>query len=310
MNEPFSLSEQLATHLQRPVDDITRRRARLHLLDWLACVAGALKSDVAKSLKKADVRDAAWLGNVLDMDDVYRAASLNPGPAIWPASLDTAYEVDASMDDMLDAAARGYDAMITVGATFDPHHNAHFHTTATAGVFGSAVAAGFLYELTQEELVWAMGNAGSTTGGLRQMRDDIVMTKQWQLGQVRGDGSFAALMAKAGVSGSRHILEGPEGLYAATCREPKPMQFRDHWHIHDVSFKPWAAVKSAKGNVEVINAPGDPERPLSEEGLFAKVHSLFRWGGLNWAAANKAITYCLEGDDPDALYEMLDDWLT
>ena len=62
MSEPYSLTEQLAKHLRRPVDDDTRKRARLHLLDWLACVAGALKSDVAKALKKADVRDAAWLG--------------------------------------------------------------------------------------------------------------------------------------------------------------------------------------------------------------------------------------------------------
>ncbi len=410
----YSLTEQLAKHLQRQVDVHTRSRARLHLLDWLACVAGALKSDVAKSLKRADVRDAAWLGNLLEMDDVHRAALLHPGPAVWPAALDTAYEVDASMDDMLDAAVRGYEAMIAIGSTFDAHHYAHYHNTATAGVFGSAACAASLYELTEEELVWAMGNAGSTSGGLWQMRHENVMTKQWHLGQVRGDGSFAALMAKAGVSGSRHILEGPQGLYAATCIEPKPMMFSDDWRMHDVSFKPWAACRhahpvidcvlelKASGPVsgpflietyrdaiafcdrahpetevqakfslqhalavavladpgdpsnytaEAINRPdlaslrdqvtvredsviterfpqhfgarvaagenvfglidtrGDPERQLSEEGLFAKVHSLFKWGGLNWAEANKAIKLCLEGDDPDALYDMVDDWL-
>ena len=415
MSEPYSLTEQLAKHLRRPVDDDTRKRARLHLLDWLACVAGALKSDVAKALKKADVRDAAWLGNVLEMDDVHRAALLHPGPAVWPAALDTAYEVDASMDDMLDAAVRGYEAMIAIGATFDAHHYAHFHNTATAGVFGSAACAGTLYDLTEEELVWAMGNAGSTAGGLWQMRHENVMTKQWHLGQVRGDGSFAALMAKAGVSGPRHILEGPQGLYAATCREPKAMQFPDRWRIHDVSFKPWAAcrhahpvidcvlelkaqgalsglitvetyrdaitfcdrrnpetegqakfsvqhavavaalsdpgdpanytlaaiarpdfvavrsqvtvresdeisarfpdhfgarVTCAGGSVDLIDTRGDPERPLSEEGLFAKVHSLFKWGGLNWAEANKIIALCLESHDPDAIYDMVDDWLT
>ena len=413
MNEPYSLTEQLAKHLQRPVDEATRKRARLHLLDWLACVAGALRSDVAASLRKADVRDAAWLGNVLEMDDVHRAALLHPGPAVWPTALDTAYEVEASMHEMLDGAVRGYEAMIAIGSTFDAYHYEHFHNTATAGVFGAACSAGFLYDSSEEELVWAMGNAGSTAGGLWQMRHENVMTKQWHLGQVRGDGSFAALMAKAGVSGPRHILEGPQGLYAATCREPKAMQFPNHWQIHGVSFKPWAAcrhahpvidcilelkaqgpvsgpirvetykdaitfcdrpnpesevqakfslqhaaavaaladpgdpanytaetasrpefvtfraqvsvqesseisarfpnhfgarVTSASGSTEMIDTRGDPERPLSEEGLFAKVHSLFKWGGLNWAEANKAITLCLEGDSSDAIYELVDEW--
>jgi 2-methylcitrate dehydratase PrpD len=410
----YSLTEQLAKHVQRPVDNDTRKRARLHLLDWLACVAGALRSDLAKSLKKADVRDAAWLGNMLEMDDVHRAALLHPGPAVWPTALDTAYEVGASMDDMLDGAVRGYEAMIGVGSTFDAHHYAHFHNTATAGVFGSAACAGSLYELSEDEMVWAMGNAGSTTGGLWQMRHENVMTKQWHLGQVRGAGSFAALMAKAGVSGARQILEGPQGLYAATCLAPKPMLLPDHWRIHDVSFKPWAACRHAhpvidcvlelKARVpvngpilietyrdaiafcdqpnpktevqakfslqhavavaaladpsdpanytveaiarpdfaalrnqvrvqedvtitsrfpnhfgaritandqmcELVDTRGDPERPLSGEGLFAKVHSLFKWGGLNWADANKVIKLCLESDDPDELYDVVDDWL-
>jgi 2-methylcitrate dehydratase PrpD len=415
MTASYSLTEQLAKHLQKPVADATRMRARLHLLDWLACVAGALRSDVAASLRTADVRDAAWLGNVLEMDDVHRAALLHPGPAVWPAALDTAYEVSARMDEMLDAAIWGYEAMIAVGATFDAHHYAHFHNTATAGVFGAAACAGSLYDLTEEELVWAFGNAGSTAGGLWQMRHENIMTKQWHLGQVRGDGTFAALMAKAGVSGPRSILEGPQGLYAATCREPKPMTFPNKWRIHEVSFKPWAACRHAHPvidcilelkehgsiagpitvetyadaitfcdrkqpetevqakfslqhavavaalsdpgdpanytveaiarpdfaalrdqvkvcectdisarfpehfgarvtvggrTIELIDTRGDPERPLSEDGLHAKVHSLFKWGGLNWAEANKIIALCLEGDDPDAIYEILDGWLT
>ena len=37
----MTLLEQLAHHLQRPVNEDVRTRARLHLLDWLACVAGA-----------------------------------------------------------------------------------------------------------------------------------------------------------------------------------------------------------------------------------------------------------------------------
>ncbi len=46
------------------------------------------------------------------------------------------------MDQRLDAAVRGYEAMIAVGAALDAHHYAHWHPTATAGVFGATAAFG------------------------------------------------------------------------------------------------------------------------------------------------------------------------
>ena len=46
MNADNSLTERLAKHLLRPTDEIVRTKARLHLLDWLGCVAGARRSDV------------------------------------------------------------------------------------------------------------------------------------------------------------------------------------------------------------------------------------------------------------------------
>lgn len=42
----MTLIEHLSQHLQRPVNAQTRDRARLHLLDWLGCVAGARYSAV------------------------------------------------------------------------------------------------------------------------------------------------------------------------------------------------------------------------------------------------------------------------
>ena len=41
MSDDYSLTARLAKHLLRDVDDATRTRARLHLLDWIACVVGA-----------------------------------------------------------------------------------------------------------------------------------------------------------------------------------------------------------------------------------------------------------------------------
>ena len=125
MTGDLSLTERLAHHLNRPVGEEDRARARLHLLDWLGCVLGARRSDVAKMARRAEpdvLTRAALLGNLFEMDDVHRTAILHPGPVVWPSALSAARQEMAPMDALLSAAVRGYEAVIAVGATFDARH--------------------------------------------------------------------------------------------------------------------------------------------------------------------------------------------
>ena len=406
------LIARLATHLQRPVPEYVRTRARLHLLDWLACVAGARGSKVAFVLRNRDLgesRRAWWLGGLLEMDDVHRTALLHPGPVIWGAALEAATDVKANLISALDGATVGYEAMIAVGSTFDEQHYRFFHNTATAGPFGSAAAAASVYGLDSEDLASALGNAGSTTGGLWQMRNENAMTKQWHIATAGNNGYFSAYMAAAGLTGAHSILEGPQGLYAATCREPKPMILGPGWRINEVSFKPWAACRHAhpaidcalelraagkltapfhvetyadaitfcdkpdpkteveakfslqhavaviadrrnatpadftpnviaalaplRAQVTVAEDPtitarypahfgarlngfelqdcrGDPERPVTQADIIAKLRMLAEWGGLPEAEADRAVDLALHGDDAGAIVAMLEDWLS
>ena len=406
MSAPLSLIDQLAKHLQRKVDAKTRERARLHLLDWLACVAGALGSEVART--GIGPIDIGWhtslLGNVLEMDDVHKTGRLHPGPVIWPI---LARNTWMQFDLILDAAVRGYEAMIAVGSTLDDYHYSFWHPTTTAGIFGTAAAEIDLLE-HEDRMAWALGNAGSVAGGLWHMRHDDVMTKQWHILHAVRTGRDAAWAAKSGVIGPSAILEGPQGLYAATCREPKPMTFPDQWRIHEVSFKPWAACRHAhpvidcalelraagrlqapftvetygdairfcdnpepkteveakfslqhavaviadgraatpadftleaiaalaplRAQVSVAEVPeitarypdrfgarlnglelfdtrGDPERPVGEADIIAKMHMLAEWGGLPSDEADRAVELALHGDDAGAISTMLEDWL-
>lgn len=186
---------------------------------------------------------AALLGNVLEMDDVHRAALLHPGPVVWPAALSAARETGAGMAALLDGAVRGYEAMIAVGASFDSHHYAHFHNTSTAGGFGGAAAAASIFGLTAERTVWALGNAGSVAGGLWHMRHDEVMTKAMHVAHAALAGLWQARLARHGFTGPRRVLEGPQGLYAATTAAPRPLTLGESWRIEEVSFKPWAACR-------------------------------------------------------------------
>ena len=248
-----SVIEQVAQQCIRDIDAATRTRARLHLLDWLACVAGARQSAVAAIVRQAepDIHlRAAFLGNVLEMDDIERCALLHPGPVIWPAALAAMAEARGSFAAMLDGAVRGYEAMVAVGATFDARHYGHYHNTATAGGFGAAAAAASIFGNDQQALVQALGTAGSVAGGLWHMRHDDVMTKQFHVAHAAQTGLRAARLARQGFTGPRAVLEGPQGLYAATMDSPKPLTLPEGWAMSQVSFKPWAACRHAHAVID------------------------------------------------------------
>jgi len=266
MSEP--LLSQLSRRLMRTIESDDRVRARLHLLDWLACVAGARQSPAVKASSKCTETGwerAAYAGNVLEMDDVHRTALLHPGPVVWAAAMSMP---SASMDQRLDAAIRGYEAMIAIGAALDAHHYAHWHPTTTAGVFGASAAFASLLGLDEGGCAHAMGNAGSVSGGLWHMRHDDVLTKQWHVYHAVRTGRDAAIHASAGVTGPSAVLEGPQGLFSATTREPGALPNSDSWLIHDVSFKPFAACRHAHPAIDAaleLRRMGKLEAPFHVE---------------------------------------------
>lgn len=266
-----SLTQRLSAHLVRSPNESDRERARLHLLDWLACVAGARQSPVAAVARAAEpdiLTRAALLGNVLEMDDVHRAALLHPGPVIWPAALSAAREEKCAMDAALDGAVRGYEAMIAIGATFDAHHYAHFHPTSTAGGFGGAAAAASIFALDTEATGWALGNAASVAGGLWRMRHEDVMTKAMHAARAALEGLWLARLARQGFTGPNRALEGEQGLYAAMVDTPRPMLLGEDWLIHAVSFKPWAACRHAHPAIDgalELQAKGALDLPVRIE---------------------------------------------
>ncbi len=248
-----SLTQRLAARLALPVDTATRARARLHLLDWLGCVAGGLQSADGRRLG-----NAAGLGNLLEMDDVHRTALLHPGPVVWAAVAGASADSGAALGEQLDAGVRGYEAMIAVGATFDAHHYAMYHPTATAGVFGAAAAVCSLESVDIAGTVNALGNAGSLAGGLWQLRHETTLTKQFHVMRAVDTGTQAARWAD--LPGPRLILEGPQGLWAATCGGPGSDRFGldpARWRIGEVSFKPWGACRHAHPAIDAALALRD-----------------------------------------------------
>ena len=273
----LSLSKQLLIDInQKPLEQADLVRAGEHVLDWLACASLGQLSEAGLAYQalllldeggkctaiggqQVNMQNAAQyngaLGNVLEMDDIHRSSILHPGPVVIPAALAAAEQNQCSLNEFLIAVIKGYEVTIRMGEAIGRSHYAYFHNTATCGAIGAAMAASSVFGLSQEQTLWALGNAGSTTGGLWQMRNEKVLTKQWHNAQACRSGVMAAFMAKHNLSGPEYIFEGPQGIFNALSKDASPAAFiKNHstWRMYDCSFKPWPACRHAHGAMDVL----------------------------------------------------------
>lgn len=274
-----TVTEELVTIVERPVSADARERAALHVLDWLGCALVGARSDAGSVLVEWATRErdgpcrvlgaghgSVWtaalvngaLGNVLEMDDIHRAAILHPGPVVIPAALAIAERERANANAFLDAIVRGYESMIRIGAAVGPAHYQYWHNTATCGPFGAASAAATLLGLDRRQHVHALGNAGTQAAGLWQVRHEPVMSKQLHNGRAAHAGVLAADLARGGFSGPAAILEGPQGFFRAMCGAADPHAVLADpaapWQIFATGFKPWPACRHAHSTIDAALA--------------------------------------------------------
>lgn len=259
-----SLSVELARHVLRPVDRDMLERAVLHVLDWTGCAAVGAATPTAQAIRagtslpgmddpwKPLLHDAA-VGNILEMDDIHRAALVHPGPVVIPAALFMARRLKRSGRDFLEAVVRGYEAMIRLGEAVGPAHYRYWHPTATCGSVGAATAAFSLLQAAgdaadaEARLAHALGLALTRSAGLWQVRLESNMAKAWHNAHAAQTGVQAAMLACGGVTAPMRMLEGEKGFFAALCANARPdalLAGRDgHWKIRETSFKPWPSCR-------------------------------------------------------------------
>jgi 2-methylcitrate dehydratase PrpD len=117
------------------------------------------------------------------------------------------------------ALLAGYDlaARVLEGAGgYRPHNAKGWHSTGTCGSFGAAAAAAKLLGLGAERFADALGIAGTFTGGIWAFLADGAMTKRFHPGRAAENGLTAALLAQAGMTGPRRVLEAEWGGFFST----------------------------------------------------------------------------------------------
>ena len=207
------------------------------VLDWLgSALAGSLEPqalmarEVTAGLGRADdatvfpagrasAAGAAFANGVashiLELDDIHKTSTIHAGAPVISAALAVAEREHAGGEAFLLAVALGYDAALRIGEAVNPSHYRFWHPTGTVATFGAAAAAASLLRLDAEQMVHALGSAGTQAAGLWEFNADGAMSKHLHAGKAALNGIIAADLARAGFTGAGRILEGERGFIRA-----------------------------------------------------------------------------------------------
>ena len=259
-------------------------RARYFLLDYLAVAVRGSREESARSAQRMVARTgAAGVATVIgtpirtipglaafangtaahgiEQDDTHSGGSIHLGATMYSAALALAETMpEMPQGKFLAAVVAGFEASARIAMAVQPkeHYALGFHPTATCGVFGAAVTASKLLGLTAEQMLAAVGIAGSMAAGSMEFLADGAWTKRMHPGLAAQNGIQAALLASEGFVAPRRIFEGRDGFLHAYSRRPLPGVLTDalgeSFEILQTAVKPHACCRYMQGPIDAILA--------------------------------------------------------
>jgi 2-methylcitrate dehydratase PrpD len=199
------------------------------------------------------------LSHCLDYDDTHIPTALHGSGPTWAAVFALGAELGANEDDMLKAFVCGFEigASLGGGGIGVRLNESGWHSTAVLGRIASAMASSYLYGLKPEQIEWALGLAATQAGGLTASFG--TMAKPFHAGKAAVDGIIAAQFARAGLEGSKTLLDSPKGLFGTIFQDRKTIpslaDMKSELLVN--SLKPYAAC-------QLTHAPIDAARLLKE----------------------------------------------
>lgn len=197
--------------------------------------------------------------HALELDDFDGCG--HSGAVVIPAVCAMADRIGASGEQTLTAIVAGYDlaARVLEGAGgYRPHNDLGWHSSGTCGSFGAAAGVAHLLSLDAATFTHALGIAGTFTGGIWAFLADGAMTKRFHPGKAAENGLTATLLARAGMTGPRFVLDAEWGgffsTYAGQAATPEAtiaglgVDFR----ILASGIKPYACCRGMHGCIDSL----------------------------------------------------------
>ncbi len=184
------------------------------LFDFAICVLAGRQS-TTKALARGSAGELALSAHVLDRDDIHWPSLTHPGGVVWPVVLTAGLEANASVEQLVSAAALGYEVVVRLALAYGAGHRRFWQPTASAGVAGAAAAAAELLDPTGCSTLHAVGHALSVAGGSSRAISELSGTRFFHRVYAVETGIGAARLATGGIRGTRFGLEGEGGLLEA-----------------------------------------------------------------------------------------------
>ncbi|VVO66443.1 hypothetical protein PS858_01062 [Pseudomonas fluorescens] len=258
-------------------------QATRHILDTFGASLAGAGSDVAKQARQVfegeggttlvwgtEVRvgaaQAAMLNGVaahaLELDDT--GGCDHSGAVVLPAVMAAVSMCTRPVSgrELITAVVIGYDVgrrVLEACGGYSAHNGAGWHSTATCGIFGAAAASGLILGLNAEQMVSALGIAGSFSGGLWAFIHDGSQSKKLHSGRAAEGGLLAARFAQQGISGPAKLFDDVWGGFLPTLAgetaQPEALDadLGVVWKLARCSIKPYA---SCRGTHSAIDALG------------------------------------------------------
>ena len=181
-----------------------------------------------------------------DFDDTFEGGPVHAGAVIVPAVLAACERHKRDGKAALLGITVGVETMCRLSLVAPTlTHKAGFHPTAVFGTIGAAAGVGAALGLSSRQLVDALGNAGSMSGGIIEYLAEGAWTKRLHAGWAAQAGMRAALLGRGGFVGPRTVLEGSHGFFYAFARTTNgdfaavTDIFGARWVTETLAFKPY-----------------------------------------------------------------------
>ncbi|AJG22130.1 MmgE/PrpD family protein [Cupriavidus basilensis] len=191
-----------------------------------------------------------------ELDDFHNA-KVHLGAVVLPAVFALAEEHHVAPGRVETAIAVGYETMIRCSLALQPAlaRMKGWHMTAVCAPLGAAAASAVMLGLDAQRTAWALGLAGTQSGGLFAFACDGSDSKRFHPGRGAHAGVMAAELAARGLTGPGKLFETEDGGWLkAFSDDPRPDEILNglgrEWRMPRTNFKPYACCGSAHSHVD------------------------------------------------------------
>ena len=193
-----------------------------------------------------------------DFDDTFEGNPMHVGATMIPAMLSAAQKFNLNGDQILKGLTIGSELICRLALVAPTAmHKQSFHPTAVCGTFGVAAGLSSVLDLTEKQMVSALGIAGSFTSGIIEYLAEGSWTKRVHPGWSANSGMNAALIAKSVFYAPRTVFEGEHGFFEAFALKEIERDYSHltdglgkRWENQNLAFKPFACGTMAQPFVD------------------------------------------------------------